>query len=158
MIRPRPAAGRSVLLLSPLPALGLSVWYFLRYRLASSPLSTFVATSACAILLAAIVDPAGGSAADFTKWWFTLFSLAWLVAAAALKVKRRASIGLLTWAVNVGALAFFWAMHAQTEVPFKDDWRRCRLEAPARPRMEAERPPAAHTPGRQARLQGPGPP
>ena len=115
-----------VLFLSALPLLGTSAFFFSTLQLASAPFGLFCGASASVLTVMAAIDPSGSVAADFVKWWFTLFSLLWLVAVVLLRLSHRlaADGATLTWAVNVGAIGFFAAMHAQTGVPIDDDWWR----------------------------------
>lgn len=115
-----------VLFLSALPLLGTSAVFFWKLRLSSAPFGLFSGASASVLTIMAAIDASGSIAADFVKWWFTVFSFLWLVVVVLLRLTRRlaADGATLTWAVNVGAIGYFAALHAQTGVPIDDDWWR----------------------------------
>lgn len=69
-----------------------------------------------------LVDPDASEIGELLKWWFSVFSGVWLLVL--LPLLRMLERDTATWAINVGAAAYFGGMHAQTSIPFEDDaWR-----------------------------------
>lgn len=109
----------ALLCLASLPALGTAIFLWQKHK-ADAPsmaFAAFGATSALAINIYAIIEPAGTNAVDVIQWWFATYGGVWLVVFASLKLAQRSDETTIAWAVNAGCIAYFAAVHALTEVP-----------------------------------------
>lgn len=114
----------AILFLATLPALVTSIVLWWRLQSPAMSFTTFGAVSGLTINIYAVIDPDGSEAFDLIKWWFLTFGAAWLIAFAFLKLANRVGRATVAWAVNIGCLVYFAAVHALTEVPITDvAWR-----------------------------------
>ena len=109
----------ATLCLSSLPVLITAALLWWRLDTPSMTFATFVGASAVVINVFIIANPSGNGAYEFIQWWFTSFSAVWLIVFAALALTHRVRGDVLAWAVNVGCLAYFAAVHSLTGVPFE---------------------------------------
>ena len=117
------AQALGALFLATLPMLTVAIILWVKKPgVPSMPFATFAGASALVVNLYTIIEPSGASLGDVLRWWFTSFSIVWLALMLALHASQRLPSDAVSWAVNVGAVGFFGAMHAQLKVPVEDLW------------------------------------
>ena len=117
------AQALGALFLATLPMLTVAIILWVKKPgVPSMPFATFAGASALVVNLYTIIEPSGASLGDVLRWWFTSFSIVWLALMLALHAAQRLPSDAFSWAVNVGAVGFFGAMHAQLKVPVEDLW------------------------------------
>ena len=117
------AQALGALFLATLPMLTVAIILWVKKPgVPSMPFATFAGASALVVNLYTIIEPSGKSLGDVLRWWFTSFSIVWLALMLALHAAQRLPSDAFSWAVNVGAVGFFGAMHAQLKVPVEDVW------------------------------------
>ena len=117
------AQALGALFLATLPMLTVAIVLWVKKPgVPSMPFATFAGASALVVNLYTIIEPSGESLGDVLRWWFTSFSIVWLALMLALHAAQRLPSDAFSWAVNVGAVGFFGAMHAQLKVPVEDLW------------------------------------
>ena len=117
------AQALGALFLATLPMLTVAIILWVKKPgVPSMPFATFAGASALVVNLYTIIEPSGKSLGDVLRWWFTSFSIVWLALMLALHASQRLPSDAVSWAVNVGAVGFFGAMHAQLKVPVEDLW------------------------------------
>jgi len=117
------AQALGALFLATLPMLTVAIILWVKKPgVPSMPFATFAGASALVVNLYTIIEPSGKSLGDVLRWWFTSFSIVWLALMLALHAAQRLPSDAFSWAVNVGAVGFFGAMHAQLKVPVEDEW------------------------------------
>ena len=117
------AQALGALFLATLPMLTVAIILWVKKPgVPSMPFATFAGASALVVNLYTIIEPSGASLGDVLRWWFTSFSIVWLALMLALHAAQRLPSDAFSWAVNVGAVGFFGAMHAQLKVPVEDEW------------------------------------
>lgn len=115
----------ATLFITSLPLLAVAVFVAARWKIASMAVAIFAAASIVVVNLYVIADPRVPGMQLLLKWWFSVFSSLWLAVCLIFYLSNRVlTKSGLAWAMNIGGVFYFGAMHAQLEIPFQDDaWR-----------------------------------
>eukprot|EP00946_MAST-07B_sp_MAST-7B-sp1_P004883 g4883.t1 len=113
------------LFVTSLPLLIIAIFIGVKWNVASMSAAVFVGMSVVVVNLYVIADPKTPDMESLLKWWFTVFSAVWLASCLMFSLSNRVlTASALSWAMNVGGVFYFGAMHAQLEIPFNDvPWR-----------------------------------
>ena len=116
------ATAVAMLFLAVLPALFAASLIAYKMRTPSMVVALYGGLFAAAINIYAIARPDGSGAFDFIKWWHAIGGGVWLLGFVSFKLAGRGVVSAAqTYAISIGSLALFAAMHAVTEVPFTTD-------------------------------------